>query len=248
MKVLSIGNSFSQDAHRWLHSVSNTGSCVVNTFNLFIGGCTLETHYDNILGNKVSYSLEGNNIEYIKDTSVNEIIENETFDVVTIQQASGFSGIPQSYFPYLERIVEFIREKQPEAKIFFHKTWSYETDSTHGHFAFYNNNQSEMNRRINDCSEMVKKVANIEIIPSGDFIQYLRDNTKEFNCKNGGLSLNRDGFHLSLDYGRFAVSALWYRFLTGETVNTKAFKAENPDFDINLLDVIVNALNEFMKQ
>ena len=102
MKILSIGNSFSEDAHRWLHAVSKTGNCLVDTLNLHIGGCTLEMHYDNIIGNKSGYSFQGNDGKYIKGASVNEIIENESFDVVTVQQASGFSGMPQSYFPYLQ--------------------------------------------------------------------------------------------------------------------------------------------------
>ena len=58
--------------------------------------------------------------------------------------------------------------------------------------------------------------------------------------KNGGLSLCRDGFHLSLDYGRFAAAATWLKTLTGIDVSVTEFE----DFDIELLKKIVAVVNE----
>ena len=245
MKILSIGNSFSEDAHRWLHDISLCGKTEIDTTNLVIGGCTLETHIDCIKNRKESYNLQDNGIEYIKKASANEVIENEKFDVVTVQQASGFSGRPQSYIPYLLEIVNYVKKNQPKAKLYFHKTWSYEIDSTHDHFAFYNNNQSEMTRRISDCTETVQKLTGLPIIPVGDFIQYLRDNTREFSYKDGGISLCRDGFHLSHDYGRFSAAAVWLKTLTGENVNTELFLKNQPDFDKKLINIITESLEEF---
>ena len=244
MKVLSIGNSFSEDAQRWLHDISLCGKTKIDTNNLMIGGCTLETHLDCIKNREVSYCLQGNGGEHIRNVSANEVIENENFDIVTVQQASGFSGRPQSYIPYLTELVDYVKQYQPKAQIYFHKTWSYETDSTHGHFDFYNKSQAEMCRRISDCAEMVRKLTGLPIILVGDFIQYLRENTKEFNYKNGGISLCRDGFHLSYDYGRFAAAAVWIKTLTGEIVNAEQFLKGKPDFDKKLVNVIVDALKK----
>lgn len=248
MKVLSIGNSFSEDAQRFLHDISLCGKTKIDTTNLMIGGCTLETHLNCIKEKKSDYCLQGNGLEYIKNASANEVIENEAFDIVTVQQASGFSGRPQSYIPYLSEIVNYVKKYQGSAKLYFHKTWSYEIDSTHGHFAFYNNSQSEMTRRISDCSEMVQKLIDLPIIPVGDFIQHLRDNTKEFDYKNGGISLCRDGFHLSYDYGRFAAAAVWYKTFTSENVNAELFLKGNPDFDKNLIYIIVKNLETFISK
>ena len=245
MKVLSVGNSFSEDAQHWLHEISLCGKTKIDTANLMIGGCTLETHLDCIKNKKVSYCLQGNGGEHIKNASANEAIENENFDIVTVQQASGFSGRPQSYIPYLTELVDYVKQYQPKAQIYFHKTWSYETDSTHGHFDFYNKNQAEMCRRISDCAEMVQKLTGLHVIPVGDFIQYLRENTKEFDYKNGGISLCRDGFHLSYDYGRFAAAAVWYKTFTGEKVNTELFIKDKPDFDGKLVKVISDSFEKF---
>ena len=248
MKVLSIGNSFSEDAHMWLHLMSGFGKTKIDTVNLFIGGCALQTHYENILNKSEEYDFETNNIEKIKKMSINAALSEDEYDAITIQQASGYSGMPQTYIPYLEEIVKFVREKQPKAKLYFHKTWSYEIDSTHGHFKFYNNDQGEMTRRINDCAEMASKICDLEIIPVGDFIQYLRDNTEMFNYRNGGISLNRDGFHLSYLYGRFAASVVWYKVLTGEMVNPQEFATVHEKFETDKLKVIVKAAENFFEE
>lgn len=60
MKVLSIGNSFSQDAHRYLHSLAKADGVDLKVVNLFIGGCSLRTHYLNMLDDMATYSFEFN--------------------------------------------------------------------------------------------------------------------------------------------------------------------------------------------
>ena len=41
MKVLSIGNSFSQDAHKWLHKLAELNGVEMETLNLCNSGCDL---------------------------------------------------------------------------------------------------------------------------------------------------------------------------------------------------------------
>ena len=57
MKILSIGNSFSQDAHRWLYKLAKLNGIELETANLYIGGCSLETHFKNLEENNAFYSL-----------------------------------------------------------------------------------------------------------------------------------------------------------------------------------------------
>lgn len=46
--VLSIGNSFSQDAQRYLHDLAESKGVDLETVNLMIGGCSLERHFRNL--------------------------------------------------------------------------------------------------------------------------------------------------------------------------------------------------------
>ena len=41
MKVLAIGNSFSQDATRYLHQIAKANQFDLKVVNLYIGGCSL---------------------------------------------------------------------------------------------------------------------------------------------------------------------------------------------------------------
>ena len=39
----------------------------------------------------------------------------------------------------------------------------------------------------------------------------------------GGLSLHRDGYHLSFDYGRYAAALLWNAMLTGQNPEAASY-------------------------
>ena len=51
IKILSIGNSFSTDAQRYLYDISVQNGVELECYNLFIGGCSLETHWQNFVEN-----------------------------------------------------------------------------------------------------------------------------------------------------------------------------------------------------
>lgn len=242
MKVLSIGNSFSQDAHKWLHKLAEKNGCKIETANLYIGGCNLERHWNNYIENKADYSWELNGCRGERNISLNEALEIDSWDVVTIQQASPLSGRPQSYFPYLQNIASVVREKQPQAKIYFFQTWSYEIDIESKSFDAYNRDQMEMYRRILDTSEMASKVLEAPLIPVGRVIQKIRECLPEFDYRNGGMSLNRDGYHLSLDYGRFTAAATFFCKLTGEKIKIREFE----DFDMSLVNKIIAVVEDIV--
>ncbi|MBE6807228.1 MAG: DUF4886 domain-containing protein [Ruminococcaceae bacterium] len=239
MKLLSIGNSFSQDAQEWLHQIAVANGVDLETTNLMIGGCSLETHWSHVVDQQAEYYLEQNGKNMNRMVTIDEGLALDEWDVITVQQASHYSGQPQTYVPFLTDLVAHVREKCPKAQIYFHQTWAYEIDSDHGGFLTYNRDQQEMYRRIGDCAAMAQRLIGATLLPSGPVVQYLRENTPEFDYKNGGLSLNRDGFHLSWDYGRYAAAATWYKVLTGKTPAVNAF----PEWDAHLIDVIHDGIN-----
>ena len=239
MKILSIGNSFSYDAHKWLHKLAEINGVEIETANLFIGGCSLHTHWENIEHNNAFYDYEvnGNHGEY--QINIADALEKEEWDIITIQQASHYSGIFESYQPYLTEIIDFVRKKVPEVKIYFHQTWAYETDSEHSGFLSYNNDQKQMYNSILQASEKASMLIDAQIIPVGRVVQFVRENVPEFDYANGGVSLCRDGFHLSYDYGRFLAAAVWLRTLTGINISVEKFE----DFDTSVLEKLLDVVN-----
>lgn len=54
MKILAIGNSFSEDAMYYLKNIADADGVEVKAVNLYIGGCNLERHW------KISGRTPGN--------------------------------------------------------------------------------------------------------------------------------------------------------------------------------------------
>ena len=240
MKILSIGNSFSEDAHKWLHKLAECNGVQLETANLLIGGCSLETHWNNVIEDNVSYALGLNGVFSNRKISISQALELQKWDVVTVQQVSGLSGIYESYEPYLSNLVAVIRRAQPDAKLYFHQTWAYELDSKNPDFVRYDHNQAKMFECVKNTTQKIAKQIEAELIPTGKVIQSLRETVPEFDYKNGGISLCRDGSHLSLDYGRFAAAAVWFRTLCGKKIEVAEFE----NFSTELLEKIIDVVNK----
>lgn len=238
-KLLSIGNSFSRDAHKWLNKLAEKNGIDLKTVNLYIGACKLETHWKNAEENNADYDIEVNGNSSEGKISISEALQLKKWDIVTLQQASSFSGVYETYEPYLSSLVSIIKEAQPDAKIYFHQTWAYEWDTGHGGFNKYNKDQIKMFSCIKSASEKAAKSIGAEIIPAGKVIQTLRETVPEFDYKNGGLSLCQDGFHLSFDYGRFAAAATWLSTITGKKIKVTEFE----NFDTELIKKIIDVVN-----
>ena len=224
IKILSIGNSFSTDATRYLQKVSD-GEIFCR--NLFIGGCSLETHWEKIENNLSDYEYQEDSAP-ICMMSINRAIELEDWDYITVQQVSNHTGIKESYYPYLPKILDFIKEKCPKAKVVFHRTWAYEHDSDHGGFALFDNDQQKMHDAIMSVTNEVAAAHGLDIIPVGDAVKRARE-TAQFDAKNGGKKITRDGFHLSYDYGRYLAALVWNKFFTGRDAKDVTYAPDATD-------------------
>lgn len=144
MRTLSIGNSFSQDACAYLHQVAASACIEWECVNLYIGGCPLEYHAENLRENRCSYALEINGADTGRQVSIGDALASGRFDFITLQQASHFSGMRETYFPYIKELYDACRAAQPDAAVVIHETWAYETDSTHEAFPSYGSDQRRM--------------------------------------------------------------------------------------------------------
>lgn len=244
MKILSIGNSFSQDAHKWLYDVCKSAGKEIYNANLYYGGCSLYGHWNFYANNQAEYDYEIKG-EAVRKISLVEALAEQEWDVITYQQSSPNCGKYETYQPFLNDLHKVVSKACPNARFYIHKTWAYEKDFVSENFENYSNNQKYMYECLSEAYDKAAKDINAPIIPSGDVIQYLRDNTPEFDYKNGGLSLNRDGFHLTLDYGRYAASLTWYCKLFDGDARDVSFvpNLEGVTVDKKIIDVIKNAVN-----
>lgn len=218
LKILAIGNSFSVDAMEYLWNIANDGGVSeIVLGNLYIGGCSIATHAKNIDGELASYTYYKNTSgtwNKTESVSVQTALADEEWDIITVQQASNYSGMPSSY-EKLAGILNFLAQNKPNAKVYFHMTWAYQANSTHSGFANYNKNQMTMYQAIQSTldTEVKTKDSIVGIIPSGTAIQNLRSSYI-------GDTVTRDGYHLSYDLGRYTAALTWYTYFTGAAADT----------------------------
>ena len=228
MKILAIGNSFSEDATRYLETVAQSAGEALFVRNLYIGGCSLETHAKNAASGDEAYAYE-KDAEEIERISLPDALTREAWDAVTVQQVSGFSGVYDSYFPHLPTLLALIREKCPRTRIVFHRTWAYEREANIERFLLrYAGSEEVMHSAILAVTERIAKEYGLPVIPVGDAIHEAKQ-LSAFDVRAGGLSLHRDGYHLSLDYGRYLAALVWLKFFTGATPDKVAFAPEGTD-------------------
>ncbi len=222
IKILAIGNSFSQDATAYLHDIAKAGQVELKVVNLYIGGCSLETHWTNAQVDEAAYEYELNGQYNGRKVSIKEALLEDSWDYVTLQQVSGDSGLIATYYPYIKDLHNYVTEYAPQAKQLIHQTWAYEINSDHSAFANYGCNQVVMYEALKDAYHKIARELSLEMIPCGTVIQTLRKNPV-FDYTNGGISLCRDGFHMNLIYGRYAVAATWYEYLAHRSILTNSY-------------------------
>jgi len=240
MRILAIGNSFSQDATTFLEPIARSAGLDWLVRNAFIGGCSLERHWENVRNGEVVYEYQENG-EALKMVSIDQALLAEPWDWITLQQVSHHAGLPETYEPYLSELIRYIQKMVPGASIAFHQTWAYEFDSDHGGFALYQRDRKLMFREIKRTVDAMAKRHRLPVIPVGSTIERLRT-FPEFDPQRGGSRLTRDGFHLSYDYGRYAAGLVWFSFFGKTPLSMVSFTPSCCDG--HLCEMVRNSLLE----
>ena len=229
VRILAIGNSFSQDAvEQYLHELAEAEGISTIIGNMFIGGCSLERHVKNARDNAPAYAYrkigtDGKKREKGK-MSLETVLADEDWDYVSLQQASPFSGMYETYEASLPELIEYVKARLPKkTKLMLHQTWAYASTSRHSGFKNYNCNQLTMYQAIADAVKKAAKANKIKIvIPSGTAIQNARTSFI-------GDHLNRDGYHLDVKIGRYTAACTWFERIFKHNVVGNPYAPEGLD-------------------
>ena len=209
LKILAIGNSFSNDTTHFLEDIATAeGFETVLVGNLYIGGCTLETHALNAAGNLPAYKYYMNydgEWKTIENCTLDYALKAQDWDIITMQQGSTWSGKPVTYEPHLTSLIKYVNENKtnPNARLAWNMTWAYQADFEKDMFAQYARNQDVMYHAIITTvqSTVLAHEEFAYIMPCGTAIQNARTSYV-------GDTLTRDGYHMS-ELGRVITSYTW---------------------------------------
>lgn len=251
--VLLIGNSFSQNATRYLPQIAEEANIKLVLGRAEMGGCSLGRHWDSVAVNNQD-STRG--LAYNKK-SLRQLLSSQKWDIVTLQQFSQLSADRATYQPYASRLDSLIKQYQPRAKIMIHQTWAYRADAksfgkTDGEKRAKNQEEMWQKSRM-AYHQLAKELGASQIIPSGDAFHSVAthrerafkrdvdfDETKavypmlphEVNSLNVGYTWDKD-HKLKFDpnhaneAGCYLAALVWYKVMLGQDPNTVKFKPES---------------------
>ena len=226
MKILSIGNSYSEDAHRYIHRAAKTNGLFIETLNLYIGGCSLERHYENFISDRPEYEAQINGENTERKISIREALTLEKWDAVTLQQASPLSCISESYFPYMEVLRDAVSTLCPHAALYLHETWGYKENSERLKKLGFESHEAMYRAAEAIYVETAKKIGVSGIIPSGKAVSLLYRDVP-------AIDLFRDDIHMSLSTGRFLLALVWISYFTDISPEKIAFSEFDRAFSEN---------------
>ncbi len=243
LRIFVIGNSFSQNATAYLPDFAKERGKELIIGRAQLGGCSLEKHWGFVeLAEANPDDPKG---RAYKGKSLRMLLSEGTWDVVTMQQYSYHSADLETYGPYAQKLYDFIKQIQPNAKIILHQTWAYRADAKKfgrvvpGKLA---QNQTEMWQKSREAYHTVAKQLNVKILPVGDAFNTVATDNKfgfkkdeSFDYDNPVYpNLPKQDYSLNMGYywkdkkivfdpnhanesGRYLGSLIWYSFLFNES-------------------------------
>ena len=218
--------------------------------NMFISGCSIDTHYTKATQNRADYQFrycqtsEWTSMYTGKHVTLEYAVSFTDWDIITFQQASGSSGLPDTY-ANLGNLMEYVKGKatNEDVQFMFNMTWAYAKGCTRSYFANYNNDQMTMyNAIIETTQNVVIGQYNLPVIPCGTAVQNARTST---SFKGSGESaLTRDTYHLTkTSNGRYIAALTFVSFITGEDISNITYKPKNTNTAKKKSTCIESAVN-----
>ncbi len=216
IKILCIGNSFSHDTTRFVPQIAlSCGYDEIVIANLYIGGCPIQKHLETLKEDLPLYRFErddGSGWSQTPEYKSRDAILSENWDWISIQHGSSYGGFytKEESYKDLPELVERVRSLTgPCTKIAFNMTWVGEPWKDRPEMIEFERDQLRYFEAICHLTKtLVAKTDGIDlIVPTGTAIQNAR-------TTDLGLKMNRDGFHLSLECGRYLAGLTFFCFLT----------------------------------
>lgn len=200
LKILNIGNSFSDDSMEYVYEIAtdeNVGVENVEIGKLYIASSQLSQHLANAQGDTAAYTYkhttDGTWTEQAS-YKISTAIQSTDWDYITFLQLSTESDDAATYDD-LQALIEIVQPLAPRAKLVWNMTWTLRSDyvASLSHSA----DQATMYANIvNAVQTKVETNENIDVImPVGTAIQ----NAKTSYLEESRIS--RDARHLTNSYG-----------------------------------------------
>ena len=244
LKVLTIGNSFAQDASWYSSEVAKANGKKLTFGYLYFPSCTLDRHYTAATENRAVFRFTVVNPDskrtQIKDVSsdfnvsdpqkcatIEEALKYYDWDVVVFQQESS-NARNYDTFANLGNLINYVKGYLPEARLMFHEVWRW------GEWA------EDQFGLIKANADRACKEYQLEVIPTGLAFEYARTAMGSETAIN-----DNDGhFQHASEYGKFVAGCCYVSALFGIRIDRNTLNG-HPSIDTSegYSQLLVNAAN-----
>lgn len=222
VKILTIGNSFAENACTYLKQIAESvPGCKIEFAKANIGGCPLEKHAKLIKDCEADPTLK----PYRKKYSLKELLQKDKWDVVTIQQVSHKSFKPETYHPYADELVAFIKKNAPDSEILIYETWAYAPDCKR--LKGFGIDRDQMHQGLVKCySDLSKHFGGLRMLKAGEaFTRSLKTNP-EIDLWN-----LKDRFHANRN-GCYLIGCVWVSEMFGVSPEKVSYLPKRMDAEV----------------
>lgn len=177
IRLLTVGNSFSNDACFFLESIGESAGVRFEIGRASLGGCSLAKHWN--LAQYAAkhpdfkpYTLREREGAPPLQAHLSDALAAAPWDFITFQQVSACSWRSATFEPYLCHLIRMARAQAPRARLALHQTWSYRSDSPF--FPQQGLTPERMFERIRETYAHYAEIYGCLILPSGEAIQEAR--------------------------------------------------------------------------
>lgn len=242
LKILFVGNSFAVDTMAHAANIAlNLGVKKIKFGVIYVGGCSIDMHYEHAVGDMPVYTYhtnEGEGWSSMSEYRISDALKEDDWNWIAMQHGTyGTSRYTSSEcYENLTPLIDYIKALAPEhSKIAFNLAWLGEHTRRHHEIISYQGNMTLMREKLVEVTKMMV-VDNPKVdllVPTGTAIENAR-------TSHIGL-LTRDGYHLSIDKGRYIAGLTFISTVTGLSVDNICWVPEG--IDEYALKVAVEAVN-----
>ncbi|NLN75038.1 MAG: DUF4886 domain-containing protein [Armatimonadetes bacterium] len=195
VKLLTVGNSFSGNAIRYLKDIAAAAGDTLILQRADLPGCSMERHWNNVkktesdpideTGRAYSMNIDGVAGMY----SLKDVLTHDKWEYVTMQQASILSPDIKTYRPYARNLYNYFKKHAPQAEVLMHQTWAYRVDDP-GFGGEDGNTHARMYADLTKAYRAIARELGIRIMPVGDAM-YDADTDPKWGYKSPKIDLSK---------------------------------------------------------
>ena len=185
VRLLTIGNSFANNALTYLPQITDAAGHKLIVGRANLGGCSLDRHWKHVVIHEKNPDAKDASPYNGGRHSLADLLAQQPWDFITIQQVSMRSHDLETYSPYARNLCDYIRERAPKARVMVHQTWAYRIDDPR--FVPKNagkepHTQQVMYEQVRKAYHTIARELDLGIVPSGDAM-FLADSDPQWGYR-----------------------------------------------------------------